>query len=213
MPDYIKTFLNLDPTDGKEISEELAADTLLAKFKPILKSIGKRKIQVGKIGMYYDVPSVALFDQAKDLYCLGYFISAIMVCRSTAEYLAYEIFTEEVELNGKTELIESVADNLDFRKIVNEFLYNKEKGYSIVDKNTHDLFNDLYTLGNQWIHPKKHTKKVKIEYEAHRAIGLLGTLISSLRNISVDYDVSKGKLVKKSAARRKIRPIALGSKR
>ena len=153
-------FLDLEPIDVNIISDEVAAETLLSKFQPILSSIGKRRKQL-KTGIFYDTPSVALYDQAKDLYCLGYFVSTIMVCRSTAEYLAYEIFIEEVELEGEREILESIAESLDFRKIVNNFLHNPKKGYQIIDVDTRDLFNKLYDLGNQWPLISKIIKFVK----------------------------------------------------
>lgn len=204
-------FLDLDQPNHTSISDEILANSLLAKFQSIIVSIGKRIKQIKRIGFAYDTPSVALYDQAKDLYCLGYFFSSVIVCRSTAEYLAYEIFFEEVELEGKSEIIESVAENLDFRKIVNEFLYNPKKNYLIIDKKAHDLFNELYTLGNQWTHPKKLIKGVRIENEAFKSIEILGSLLSSLRDVTKDYDLSNGMFMKKPTARKKIRPIILGS--
>ena len=90
------TFLDLDPIEGVgATSDEAAAKVLLDRFQPSIALIGKRKKQLKRIGISYDTPSVALYDQAKDLFCLGYFVSAIIMCRSTAEYLAFEIFFEE----------------------------------------------------------------------------------------------------------------------
>lgn len=205
-------FLDLEPINMGNISDEVAAETLLEKFRPSLSAIGKRRKQL-KTGIYYDTPSVALYDQAKDLYCLGYFVSTIMVCRSTAEYLAYEIFIEEVELDGEREILEAIAGGLDFRKIVNDFLHNKKNGYQIIDSKTHDLFNKLYDLGNQWIHPKKVKKGIRIEDEALTAIEVLGSLLSSLRDVMNDYDISEGKFIKKPTARKKKRGISLGTHR
>lgn len=204
-------FLDLDPQLNDGIDEEVA-NALLSKFQPILANIGKRIKQIKRIGIAYDTPSVAMYDQAKDLYALGYFVSSIIVCRSTAEFLAFEIFLEEVELEGKTEIIELVAENLDFRKIVNEFLYNPKKGLEYINKDTHDKFNDLYNLGNNWIHPRKVKGKVNISEVAFKSIEMLGLLLSSLRDVMKDYDISKGMFIKKSTARKKIRPIVLGSK-
>lgn len=202
-------FLDLDP-DQNVGSDEVVAKTLLFKFQPILANIGKRVKQIKRIGMAYDTPSVAMYDQAKDLYSLGYFVSSIIVCRSTAEYLAFEIFIEEVELEGRTEIIESVAENLDFRKVVNEFLYNPKKGFTYINKDTHDIFNNLYSLSNDWVHPRKIKEKVKIEEIAFKSLEMLGSLLSSLRDVMKDYEVVKGSLVKKATARKKIRPIVLG---
>jgi len=210
MLDPTKIFLDLDNPNQDLLSDEAAAKTFLSKFEPILASIGKRKKQVKRIGISYDVPSVALFDQAKDLYYLGYFIPTIILCRAAAERLAYEIFIEEVELEGNTEVIEAIAENLDFRKIVNEFLFNKKKGAQIIDEATHDLFNEIYDIGNKWIHPKKLIGKVKIYDEAIKAIEITSSLIYSLRDVMKDYKISNGILIKKATARKKIRPINLG---
>lgn len=115
-------------------------------------------------------------------------------------------------MHGGDDIIESVADNLDFRKIVNEFLYNPKKGYMLIDKETRGLFNELYTISNIWIHPRKRVGKVNIEEESSRAIDILGKLLS-LRDVMKEYDISAGKLVKKAISRKKIRPIELGKNR
>lgn len=203
-------FLNFEQLNELKLTDDKLGEIFLTKFKPMLSSIGRRRKEIKSPGMSYDVPSVDLFDQAKDLYYLGYFISAIFVCRSAAEYLAFEIFLEEVELEGKTEIIESVAESLDFRKIVTGFLYNPKKKFYIIDEKTHNLFNELYDIGNKWIHPKKLTKKVNIENESRKSIEILGSLIFSLRDVLKDYDIHNGGLIKKSTARKKIRPIVLG---
>jgi hypothetical protein len=202
-------FLDLDPQFDSGTDEEVAK-TFLFKFQPSLVNIGRRVKQIKRIGIAYDTPSVAMYDQAKDLYGLGYFVSSIIVCRSTAEYLAFEIFLEKVELEGKTEIVESVAENLDFRKVVNEFLYNPKKGFTYISKDTHDIFNSLYSLGNDWVHPRKIKEKVKIEEIAFKSLEMLGSLLSSLRDVMKDYEVIKGSFVKKATARKKIRPIVLG---
>lgn len=207
----MELFLDLDQPDFRKLTDNDLGQDLLKKYDVLIGSIGKRRRQIKTVGISYDTPSVAFYDQAKDLYCLGYFTSTILVCRSTAEYLAYEIFLEEVNLEGNAELIEAVAENLDFRKIVNEFLYNRKKGYEVIDKKTKDLFNSLYDLGNKWVHPKKFEKKVKIEDEAFKAIDTLGDLISSLRDVLKDYVVKNGGLHKKPEGRKKLRPITLGS--
>lgn len=204
-------FLDLDAPDLSAFSDEDAANSLLGKFQNILKGIGSRSKRLKRIGISYDTPSIAIYNQAKDLYSLGYYFSAVIVCRSAAEYLAFELFIEEVDLEGKNEVINTLAENLDFRKIVNEFLYNPNKGFQIIDKKTSKLFNDLYSLGNHWIHPKKVVRGLKIESQAFEAIDKLGLLLSTLRNVLQDYDVSRGVLKKKATAKNRKRPIVLGT--
>ncbi|MFZ3069365.1 MAG: hypothetical protein WA052_03585 [Microgenomates group bacterium] len=200
-------FLALDTQFANSEPDDVVASNLLAKFEPNLSLIGKRikRIKVG--GILYDTPSVNLFDQAKDLFSLGYFASTIMVCRSIAEYLASEIFYEEVEIDGDRLIIEQLAESLDFRKIVNDFLYNHKKGYKIIDKNSAKLFNDLYDLGNQWVHPKRGNWGRPVEEIAFESIEQLGTLIISLRDVMKDFDISKGVLVKKLSGKKRQRPV------
>lgn len=209
--DKMDVFLDLDP-GGREdpnATDEHLATVFLQKFQPILQTIGKRIKETKQIGISYDTASVALYDQAKDLYFLGYFVSTIMVCRSIAEYLAFEIFYEEVELEGSPELIRQLAENLDFRKIVNEFLYNPKKGHLIIDEKSHDIFNEIYTVGNSWVHPTS-SSPVNVELEAKNILGKIQSLLSSLRDVMKDYVIVNGKMVKKQTARRKVRPIVLG---
>jgi len=209
----VDVFLDLDPggLEKLNITDGELATAFLGKFQPILTSIGRRIRETKSFGIFYDTPSVALFEQAKDLFILGYFVSTIMVCRSISEYLAYEIFYEEVELVGPPELIKTVAENLDFKKIVNEFLYNPGKNYFFIDKNSCDIFNEIYSIGNSWVHPNNSSEPVNIELEAKKTLDKTQSLIHSLRDVMKDHFISNGVLVKKQNARKKIRPIVLGS--
>lgn len=209
--DHMEIFLDLDPSTDI-LSDENVGESMLRKLKSITTNIGKRAKSIRRIGISYDTPSVAIYDQAKDLYCFGYFFSSIVVSRSVAERLAYEIFYEEVQIEGDNLLIESVAENLDFRKIVNEFLYNEKKGFKVIDKDTHDLFNEIYTIGNMWVHPKTPPSGVKIEDVAYRCLKILGSLLN-LRDVLKDNEIINGKLVRKPTARKKLRPIKLGAGR
>ena len=200
-------FLDLETQFADREPDNVVAKNLLAKFNPTLPLIGKRikRIKVG--GILYDTPSVNLYDQAKDLFALGYFTPTIMVCRSIAEYLANEIFYEEVGIDGDRLIIEQLAESLDFRKIVNDFLYSPKKGYRIIDKNSAKLFNELYDTGNQWIHPKRGNWGKPVEEIAFDSIEQLGTLIISLRDVLKDFDISKGVLVKKKLGKQRQRPV------
>lgn len=202
----IEVFLDLDP--GIQTSSDMeAGDIVLAKFRPNLDKIGNRAKSIKQVGISYNTASVNLFDQAKDLFALGYFVSAILVCRSAAEYIAYELFCEEVKISGDQELIESIAESLDFRKILSEFLFNKKKGRLLIDQATNGYFHELYDLGNQWVHPKSSSQKINSEKQAEQAITLLQKLIESLRNVMIEYDIADGKLKLKSEGRQKVRPI------
>ena len=47
--------------------------------------------------------------------------------------------------------------------------------------------------------------------EAKKTLEKTQSLIFSLRDVMKDYELSSGKLVKKPGARKKVRPIVLGS--
>lgn len=176
-------------------TDEKVAEILIGRFMADKQGIGKRAKEMGNLGMSYSTKSVKLYHQAKDLYCLGYFESAIMVCRATAEYLAFEIFVERIDIKGDRERIEQIAESLDFRKIVNDFLCPSKSSNMLIDGSSKKLFNSLYDLGNRWIHPKQSKQTgLKVESEAKKAVDMLRQLIDSLRNVFIDYQIEKGSL-------------------
>ncbi|MEK7598000.1 MAG: hypothetical protein AAB441_05135 [Patescibacteria group bacterium] len=194
-----RTLSNLNDDDCSEL--------ILGKFELNKNNIGKRYKSSPSLGISYDTESVRLYHQAKELYCLGYFESTIMVCRATAEYLAFEIFVEQIDLQGERKQIETIAENLDFRKIVNNFLVKGIK--PLIDNDSKDLFNQLYDLGNNWIHPKEKQEDLNVEKEAEKAFLLLGKLMQSLRNVLFDYEIVKGVLTRKQNSRKYYRGIKL----
>jgi len=176
-------------------TDEKVADVLIGRFIACKQQIGKRIKEMGNMGISYSTKSVMLYHQAKDLYSLGYFESAIMVCRATAEYLAYEIFVERINIDGDRKTIELLAESLDFRKIVNDFLCSQKNGNQYIDQASKKLFNNLYDLGNRWIHPKKSEQTgLNIGNIAKVAVETLRKLIDSLRNVFDDYQIEKGAL-------------------
>jgi len=182
-------------------TDEKVADTFLSRFLVNKTSIGKRIKEMGNLGISYSTKSVHLYHQAKELYSLGYFESAIMVSRSTAEYLAYEIFVERINLEGDRSTIELIGENIDFRKIVNDFLCSKKRPTRFIDQTSKDLFNQIYDLGNRWIHPKRSQQEgLDIEKESKDAVIMLKQLIDSLRNVFVDNTIEKGMLKAKPEA-------------
>lgn len=175
-------------------TDEKVADVLIGRSIANRQQIGKRIKEMGNPGISYSTKSVKLYHQAKDLYSLGYFELAIMVCRATAEYLAYEIFVERINIEGDRDTIELLAESLDFRKIVNDFLAPKKKE-RLIDKSSKELFNKLYDLGNKWIHPKRSEQdNLNVEEEARKAVEILRNLINSLRDVLTDYQIEKGAL-------------------
>jgi len=182
-------------------TDEKVAEVLIGRFIANRQQIGKRIKEMGNLGISYSTKSVKLYHQAKDLYSLGYFESAIVVCRATAEYLAYEIFVERINIDGEREIIERLAESLDFRKIVNNFLCPSKNGNQYINQQSKKLFNNLYDLGNKWIHPKQSEQTgLNVEHEAKNAIETLKELIDSLRNVFNDYQIEKGSLKIKTAS-------------
>lgn len=204
----MSVFLDLESNSTlNNLSDGDYGKIIYGRFELNKNSIGKRYKSIPSLGISYDTESVRLYHQAKELYCLGYFESTIMVCRATAEYLAFEVFVEQIDLQGDRKQIESIAENLDFRKIVNNFL---AKGTQpLIDKNSRDLFNQLYDLGNNWIHPKEKQVEVVVEEEAGKALSLLGKLMQSLRSVLFDYEIVNGVLTRKQNSRKYYRGIKL----
>jgi len=89
-PGTMPVFLDLENGSPVGIfSDEELSQVILKKFDINKKKIGKRYKEIKKIGISYHTESVKLYNQAKELFCLGYFESSIIVCRSVAEYLAF----------------------------------------------------------------------------------------------------------------------------
>ena len=151
-----------------------------------------------------------LYNQARDLFCLGYFESSIIVCRSVAEYLAFEIFVEQINLTAEREQIETIAENLDFRKIVNTFLVDKNN--PLIDKRTKQLFNELYDIGNNWVHPKRKVGEISMEEKSKQSLNSLTELMQILRNIFNDMAPVNGILCKKPGSRNYRNGIKLAEK-
>ena len=182
-------------------TDEKVAEVFIGRFIANKKRIGKRIKEMGSLGISYSTKSVKLYHQAKELYCLGYFESAIMVCRATVEYLAYEIFVEQIDIESERETIELLAESLDFRKIVNDFLCSSKRKSKFIDDKSKKLFNKIYDLGNKWIHPKKSEQsELCAESEAKRVVESLRQLINSLRNLFDDYKIEKGTLKMKNVS-------------
>lgn len=186
LPENVKKAFQSMSTDEK------SGEVIIERFINNKQAIGKRIKEMSNLGISYDTKSVKLYHQAKELYCLGYFESAIMVCRATAEYLANEIFVEQVDIHGERETIEQIAEDIDFRKIVNNFLYSPKRPKKFIDESSKNLFNSLYDLGNKWIHPNlSKQKKLEIDAESKKAIEMLRELINSLRGVLIDYQIEK----------------------
>lgn len=186
-----KDFLNLVsplPQNPDQVGKDL-----LVGFIGNQKLIGERYIKVHKARILNNIKSVHLFEQAERLYCFGLFDSAIMVSRSTAEYIASELLRENLSVIKDEGLLKNfIVDSIDFRKIVNDFLYKNK----IISKEIRKNFNDLYELGNNYVHPK--SKSLNPEEDALKAVTFLGNLISSLRNVLNEYDINNGILVEKT---------------
>lgn len=131
-----------------------------------------------------------------------------MLCRSISEYLAYELFVERVNIEAKTETIEKLAESLDCRKIVNDFLYSDLEDQSIISKKAKQNFNKIYDIGNNWVHPKLNKQEEDVQKIAKETLLQLRELLIELRNILNDYDIVNGRLSVKATSTQK-RPMKL----
>ncbi|MFH1089750.1 MAG: DUF4145 domain-containing protein [Candidatus Uhrbacteria bacterium] len=183
-------FLDLEVPGEAELNDEITGLNALGIFLGQKEDIGKRVKEIKSSGIFYPSRSVTLFQQAKKLYVLGLYESSIMVCRSTVEYIANELFEEEMSGFKDEKLSGFIVDSIDFRKLVNDFLFPK-----IIDKNSRKKFNDIYDLGNRYIHPKKI--QINAHDDAKNVITLLCDLILSLRNLLDKYEIVDGILKKK----------------
>jgi len=205
----MEVYLDLDAKS--DLSDEELVDLLVSRFKLNYKEIADRIKKIAPLGISYDTKSVRLYHQAEELFELGYFESTIMVCRATAEHLATELFFEQADISGNEETIAKIAETLDFRKIVNDVLHDKKNPNSVIKSDMCQLFNDLYKLGNDYIHPRTQAKERKPAKDAETALKMTKKLIDGYRNVMDDYDVSQGKLKPKATARSYKRGIKLGS--
>lgn len=187
-----EVFLDLNNPDFLIKNPDQVGEEFLMKFNVNKKLIGERYSKVHQPRILDGSRSVELFQQSKSLFCLGLFESSIMVSRSTAEYIASELLRENLTIiENEDGLKNFIVDSIDFRKIVNDFLYGK-----VIDKKVRKNFNDLYTLGNNYVHPK--SESLNAEQDALKAILLLDELICCLRNILNKYDIKNGVLVVKT---------------
>ncbi len=199
-----------------EKKTEFGDETILSIYEGRIKQDKKGLIQrfksTAELGMSYDTPSVRLFHEARNLFILGYFKSTIMVCRSTAEYLAYGLFISLTDIKETLEEIEKIAEDLNFRKIVNDHLFRKKNPLIDNKGQSQELFNNLYTLCNDWVHPKIKQRNLNVESEAKKTLGILRELINTEMNVLNDYDTTNGVLKKKPTSRIYKRGIKLGDK-
>jgi len=210
-PNTIPVFLDMEQRPSNSLSDKDYGKSLLVPLESRLKDIGQRYKNVPNISMLYYTDSVKMYNQAKELYCLGYFEPSIIVCRSVAEYLAFELFVELIDLKSEREKIELIAENIDFRKIVNNFLYDKTN--PLIDKKTKELFNKIYDVGNRLVHPKSKGDSDKcLEEKAKEILESLTELMRANRNILNDMVPVNGFLCKKPGSRNYRNGIKLAEK-
>lgn len=206
----IKVYLDLEK--NAELSDELILEIYSSRVQQESQGLIRRFRMITELGMSYDTLSVRLFHEARDLFVLGHFKSTIMVCRSTAEYLAYSLFISFTDIKGDLKKVEKIADELDFRKIVNDHLFKEINPLLKSKNNSKELFNSLYTLGNNWVHPKIIQRDLNVEIQAEKALKMLRELINTEMSVLNDYDISNGALEKKTGSRTYRRGIKLGDK-
>jgi len=180
------TFNNISHLTDTEAAEEFFKD-----YKFNSTEIGYRYKKIANSHYLFNTKTVKLYYQAEQLFCLGLFESVIMVCRATAEYLSYEIFGENLDISDDNTKI-FITENLDFRKVVNDYLYKNGK----IFKEYKDNFNKIYSIGNNYIHPNL-TKQLNLEKDAEECLSMLRLIVNNLKTIFRKYDFIGGRWVLK----------------
>lgn len=95
---------------------------------------------------FYDRPPARAYIQAKMLYRDGFYEAAIMVSRSIAEMICYDRLEGAAHPFGSTEQIERKW----FRELIKWLSTNDAR----ITNKVFDNLNELYDLGNNYVHPK-----------------------------------------------------------
>lgn len=123
----------------------------------------QRWIEVTRVQYFHKARPVDFYIQAKMLYRDGFFEAAIMMCRSTAEMTCYDLLQTVPHPFGPVEEVE----RQNFRRLL-RFLF--EEAHRIND-HIFALLNQLYDIGNNYVHPKADQNAKK---DAGTCLMLLG---------------------------------------
>lgn len=132
----------------------------------------RRWIEVTGYLLFRQSKSVEFYIQAKMLYRDGFYEAAIMMARSICEMICYDLLLSIPHQFGTQEEIEKV----NFRKLNRHILENK--GFP---QTTFDLMNDIYDIGNNYIHPKSAQSPKK---DALKVLRQLGNIVFSIYGVN-----------------------------
>jgi hypothetical protein len=129
----------------EEISAEIGTE-LAAEYKTQLGKKVRRWVEATVVPRFFDRGPVRYYIQAKMLYRDGFYEATIMLCRSTAEMICYE------RLDGAAHPFGTVQDveRRNFRELLRWLRDNDAR----VEDKSFQCLNDLYDIGNNYIHPK-----------------------------------------------------------
>ena len=148
----------------------------------------QRWIDVTRAQYFHKARPVDFYMQAKMLYRDGFFEAAIMMGRSIAEMVCYELLLTIAHPFGSTEEVE----RQNFRKLL-RFLFEDAKS---VTEGTFKLLSQVYDIGNSYVHPKSNQKP---EADARICLLLLGEVIFELYGVKLVEEVLKPGTVIESA--------------
>jgi len=131
-----------------------------------------RWLDVTRVMHFSNARPVEFYMQTKLLYRDGFYEAAIMVARSTAEMICYDILQNLSHPFGTSEEIE----RHNFRKLA-RFLFDDAH---YIDERVHTLLNSIYDIGNNYVHPKAN-KEAK--QDARKCMLLLGETIDRLYSV------------------------------
>ena len=116
------------------------------EYKANLNKKIKRWIDVTRAHYWWQSQSVEFYIQAKMLYRDAFFEATIMMARSVCEMVCYELLEKVPHPFGSPEDVEKI----NFRKLI-RFLRDDAE---VLPKGSFDLMNEIYDIGNNYVHPK-----------------------------------------------------------
>lgn len=120
-------------------------DELVAEFRAQLKDKILRWAKSTVVPRFQDRAPTRTYIQAKLLYRDGFYEATILVCRSIAEMICYDRLDGVSHPFGTSQQVERV----NFRKLIEWLGENDPKVKPSVAR-----LSELYTLGNNYVHPK-----------------------------------------------------------
>lgn len=134
-----------NPSAYEEISAEIGRE-LAAEYKTQLDKKVRRWVEATVVSRFFDRGPVRYYTQAKMLYRDVFYEATIMLCRSTAEMICYDRLDGAAHPFGSVQQVEK----RNFRDLLRWIHDNDAR----IDAKCFQNLNDLYDIGNNYIHPK-----------------------------------------------------------